>query len=365
MSTTADKIEQLVSSEKIFKPAVTEGSTDRKRQRLVGLLRGYFATPVIAALGETGMAERMSAGSFSVSDWEPDLDLRIVAALFGYLHSIGLLEKAEGNRYELTPEGRTALLRNGAFSLLMSYADYLHTLPDLLTGGKYKPSVNRLRNVRGSGQLHSKKFFPIAFEFLSDDPPHSLIDVGCGDGCFLECARDKWPSLRVFGVDLSEEAVERTKIRLGTPNTGDPIAFAADAHDIAEWSAAVPNTLRESPRVVISMWFVAHEFSQGSSQRLKTFFKTLKETFPLASVVLGEITAISSDVLASNYELSIMPEFLLFHALSGQGVLPWHTWKSVLEEIPYSLTAEQRLDVVHSSEGEAIPASFIWLLSPQ
>lgn len=338
---------------------------EAKRKRLVGLLRGYFASPVIATLGEMGLADRMLEGDFSVADWNHISRPEIVVALFNYLHSIGLLTKRNAAEYTLTPDGRTAIGRNGAFSLLMSYADYLHQLPNIFAGEDSKPTVNRLRNVRGSGQLHNKKFFPDAFNFFSSDPPSAIIDIGCGDGCFLDHAQERWPELSVFGVDLSETAVETTKNRLRRLNSSDSIAVAANGHDVAIWSKAAPEIVRNSPRLVISLWFVAHEFSDGSPERIHSFFSALRRTFPQAQVVLGEISNISPDLLAEDHDLSIMPEFLLFHELSRQGVLPWATWQQILGEIPYALKSERRFDEVRSGSGESIPASFLWLLQPK
>ena len=68
--------------------------------------------------------------------------------------------------------------------------------------------------------------------------------------------------------------------------------------------------------------------------------------------------------MAEDQDFSIMPEFLLFHALSGQGLLSWGTWQEVLDGIPYSLKEELRFDEVRPAEGEPIPASFLWVLHP-
>lgn len=363
---SSDPIEGGLGDSMNARPSMTAHTVgEMKRKRIVNLLRGYFATPVIAALGETGMAEKMALGEFSQTDWGPEFDTNVVTVLFAYLHSIGLIAKTEESRFTLTAEGQTVIGRNGAFSLLMSYADYLHMLPDLLFGKAVGPSVNRRRNVRGSGQLHSKKFFPAAFDDVPSEPPLALIDVGCGDGCFLEYAREKWPGLCVFGVDLSDTAVEATKDRLSSSLDTSPIAVTANGHDIAVWSAAAPSNVRNSSRLLISMWFVAHEFSQGSPERLKDFFSRLKEAFPSATVVLGEITNIPPDILKSNYDLSIMPEFLLFHSLSGQGVLSWATWRGILAAIPYILKNERTFDLVTAPDGGRIPASFVWQLVPR
>lgn len=359
----------LLTPERGVSPAnfssIAPDSGKAKRERLVSLLRGYFASPVIATLGELGMAERMLAGEFSVADWSSNSKPEILSALFQYLHSVGILTRGSNGNYALTASGRTVIRRNGAFSLLMSYSDYFQQLPSLLAGAGTNPSVNRSRNVRGSGQLHSKKFFPAAFGFFPSDPPRGIIDIGCGDGCFLESAQSLWPDLVVFGVDLSEIAVETTKKRLAMSNHPGPIAVAANGHDVAIWSQAVPAALRDSPRLIISFWFVAHEFSNGSPDKIKTFFSALHQTFPRAQVLLGEINKISSEVLAEDHDLSIMPEFLLFHALSAQGVLSWETWKEVLGDIPYLLKEERRFDDVAPADGEPVPASFLWLLQPQ
>lgn len=356
----------LVSDREQVTTFVAESNRgEGKRRNLVGLLRGYFASPVIAALGETGMAERMLAGDFSVTDWDAVSQPDVVAALFRYLLSIGLITKGTIADYALTSEGRTAVGRNGAFSLLMSYEDYFRQLPEILAGQKCHPSVNRLRNVRGSGQLHTKKFFPAALGFFSDFPPTAVIDVGCGDGRFLEHARQRWPNLPIFGVDLSETAVETTKDRLGSPTAFEQIAVASNGRDVKLWSQAAPENVRKSPRLIISLWFVAHEFSNGSAETIQTFFSVLHQTFPQAQIVLGEINKISPEILAEDHDLSIMPEFLLFHELSGQGVLSWGMWQNILESIPYDLKAECRFDEVRPSSGEMIPASFLWLLHPK
>jgi Trans-aconitate methyltransferase len=344
-------------------PTAADGG-EAKRKTLVGLLRGYFASPVIATLGEMGMADRMMEGEFSVDDWTEIPQPEIVAALFNYLHSIGLLRKGTNGRYTLTPEGRTAIGRNGAFSLLMSYSDYFHQLPNVLSGENTKPTVNRLRNVRGSGQLHGRKFFPAAFNLFPSQTPSALIDIGCGDGCFLDHARQRWPDVAVFGVDLSATAVEATKQRLNPSNPSDLLAVAANGHNVAAWGKAAPEAIRKSPRLVISLWFVAHEFSNGSPERIQAFFSELRQAFPQAQILLGEINKIPSDVLAQDHDLSIMPEFLLFHDLSRQGVLTWSMWQQIRSDIPYTLSAERKFDEIRLASGESTPASFLWLLRP-
>jgi SAM-dependent methyltransferase len=362
MHTSTDSIvETPAPSTPITSAAGANGPGKDKRKSLVGLLRGYFAGPVIAVLGETGLADRMLAEQFTVSDISTGFRRDLVFVLCHYLLSIGLLKERSNEQYSLTSSGRTILERNGAFSLLMSYADYFHELPELLRGTLARPVINRRRNVRGSGQLHSRKFFPSAFEMLSGENVEAVIDVGCGDGCFLAHTLEKWPRAAVFGVDLSPAAVESTQERLKSSTS----VTIADGFDVALWSVAIPTPAIARAKLLVSLWFVAHEFSHGSVDRVIEFFDKLKLAFPEAQVLLGEINNIRADVLAANHERSIMPEFLLFHALSGQGVLEWSAWQRVLQRIPYELKCEAKFDEVQSDSGESIPASFVWLLGPK
>jgi len=143
------------------------------------------------------------------------------------------------------------------------------------------------------------------------------------------------------------------------------IAVAANGYDVATWSQATPENIRRSLYLVVSMWFVGHEFSKASSERMVTFFEAVYASFPQAQLILGEINNIPAEILAEDHDLSIMPEFLLFHELSGQGVLSWDMWLKILDNIPYLVKAERRFDEVRSGSGKTIPASFLWLLEPK
>jgi hypothetical protein len=78
--------------------------------------------------------------------------------------------------------------------------------------------------------------------------------------------------------------------------------------------------------------------------RCANFFRELRAAIPEAEILLGEVTALPPSFLARHHESSSLPELLLFHSLSGQGVLEWETWHCILDEIPYSLAAIREFD---------------------
>ena len=92
-------------------------------------------------------------------------------------------------------------------------------------------------------------------------------------------------------------------------------------------SAHVPEFIKSGRSLVVSMWFVAHEFSEGDPKVIRYFFRELNLKLPYAEIILGEITALPPRLLAEHHAVSIMPEMLLFHALSLQGVLSWENWQ--------------------------------------
>ena len=91
------------------------------------------------------------------------------------------------------------------------------------------------------------------------------------------------------------------------------------------------------------------------------FFKDIKKYIPNAIILIGEITKIENHVLALNKDVSIMPEFLFFHELSGQGVLKFSDYDLILKKIPYRLSKCIKFDLMRHNK-KTIPSAFIWLL---
>lgn len=345
---------------------VSEVAIDHKKVRgsVISLLRGSFSTPTIAALAELGLIERMLAGPFRVEDFPMAVDKRVLSSVFLYLHSLNLLKRMPEGGYGLTDEGRTALKRNGAFLLLFSYRGYFENLAGLLTADA-EATVDRRRNVLGSGSLHSKKFFPAVWEMFRGARPSALIDVGCGDGQFLTDACTAWPGVSIAAVDLSPIAVETTLKRLETFGRNDVVGVVKSGANVADWIANVPEALKAGSPLVVSMWFVVHEFSGRDPKTVVRFFHEVWSALPKADIILGEINALPPELLAEHHESSIMPELLLFHDLSGQGVLTWESWADVLDEIPYSLIGERQFDLVGEVGEQTTPSSFVWHLRPK
>ena len=227
----------------------------------------------------------MLGESFSVEDFTAVKNPQILCSSFKYLHSLDLLEPFNHNgRYTLTKAGRAVFKRAGGFLLLSSYNPYFVNLGNLLMGEEIAPTVDRRRNVLGSGSLHSKKFFPCVWEELADNPPAVLIDLGCGDGTFLELTCHEWPNVTVVASDMSPLAVQFAVSRLAKIGRPAGAGIVENAGSVESWVSQLPAALKSTCPCVVSIWFVAHEFSDGNPEKIVDFFRRVRSSLPCAQL---------------------------------------------------------------------------------
>ena len=85
---------------------------------------------------------------------------------------------------------------------------------------------------------------------------------------------------------------------------------------------------------------------------------------PNAHIVAGELVKPDYTAMVGNKYNSIMPEYMLFHNLSGQGVLNHKELLHVLKNIPYKLTKNKNFDIIKNKK-LSTPSAVAWLLEPK
>ena len=307
----------------------------------------------------------MSESCFSCATF-PEAEPATTNSVFKYLAALGLLvERCEAaGHYVASDLGRKVFARHGSFCILNSYQNFFQDLTSLLLvsnlGGK--PVVNRFRNVLGSGQLHSRKFFSPALQMLAGRSFPFLVDLGCGNGQFLQQAIELKLARKLGGVDVSHVAVTATATKVGGARACVCLhAVEADAYVVSIWSKKLP-WYKEAG--LFSLWFVLHEFSRSDPRVVLRFLREINSRYPSAELILGELVKLPDHALANNRTESIMPEFLFFHELSGQGVLSWPEWQEIRRTMPFQVVTERYLDSILVEDGTTLPSSFIWHLKP-
>ena len=338
------------------------------KEEIISLLRGYFTCPLISFLGKRGILSKLIEDDFSINEFKEITNLKSFCSILTYFKSIGLLEQINENKYRTTEVGKKIFRRYGAFNLLHSYGNFLNLLEKIIFEKNYtgKPSVDRLENVIGSGQINGKKFFPSAIEMMKQNNKLSkVIDIACGNGFFLKNDLENFPSCKIGAVDISQEAIEETQKNLtSTFNNIDLTTVLSDGNKVSNWLPLnIDADNHNGKGVIITMWYFLHEISKRNPDVIIRFFKSIYKIAPLAEIIIGEITLVPTDVLVKTRYETIMPEFLFFHEISGQGVLSWQDYQNILKQIPYNLSGEKIFDVL-KCDGNETPSGFVWHLTP-
>lgn len=338
------------------------------REELVSLLRGYFSCPMISSLGKRGVLTAMLDKPFTADSFPAIMDRDLFATILKYFVSLGLIENVGQGTYNTTEFGNKIFKRFGSFNLLHSYGNFFARLDDMLFEpfNEERPRCDRLENVIGSGQTNGRKFFPKALEMIKKMDLGLIADIGCGDGNFLSRVIELFPEVSVIASDISKTSVDFTLANLKKRFAKIKIEpVLTDAANVDRWAGVLAERVKDvKGETVVSMWYLIHEISKGNDAYIVDFIKNIYQRCPQANLVIGEIVSIPPNVLAENRYDSIMPEFLFFHDISGQGVLSWDQYQRILKQIPYKLVDEALFDLVKAGEAE-LPTGFVWHLQPK
>ena len=157
---------------------------------------------------------------------------------------------------------------------------------------------------------------------------------------------------------MSPLAVQFAVARLEKIGRPAGAGIVENAGSVESWVSQLPDTLKSACPCVVSIWFVAHEFSCGNPETIVDFFGEFDRLFHAPTLFLARSCAIPPNVLALNHDLSIMPEFLFFHELSHQGILDWDTWQGILRQIPYTLFLAESFRSCRRSKWRRNPKQF-------
>lgn len=210
------------------------------QEQVLKHIEGLLIGPTIVLLGMNGMFHKYFMESrFSPEEFhENHEDFRKILDLFAHL---GWFRKVK-DQYEYTEEGVFFAKRGSAYGVTVSYIPTFRQLDELIFGnpnvlwdkpeGAPELHVDREMNVWGSGGAHATYFNVIdeiiieLFNRPIDEQPKGILDMGCGNGAFLQhmfevierqTARgkvlDQHP-LFLVGADYNQAALKVTRTNL-------------------------------------------------------------------------------------------------------------------------------------------------------
>ncbi len=202
-------------------------------------IEGVIAAPIIVLLGVNGLFHKyFMEASFTAEEYHRDPEsFKKILDFFAHL---GWFKKKK-NTYQFTDKGLFFAKRASAYGVTVSYIPTFLKLDDLIFGDplvlksssdETEKHVHREMNVWGSGGAHATYFKVIddviidLFNRPIDEQPKGILDMGCGNGAFIEhifdvieqrTSRgkllDEHPLLLV-GADFNKAALKVTRANL-------------------------------------------------------------------------------------------------------------------------------------------------------
>ena len=221
-------------------PDVSDPEEEAVQYQIYKHIQGMIIGPLIVALGINGMFnEYFSIAPFEVEEFTEHHDE--VKAIVDFFTWVGWFTQ-KGSVYKFTPEGLFLARRAAAYGVTVSYLPTFLQIHELLFGNpdvfRNQPAsspelhVNRSMNVWGSGGAHSgyfKKVDEIILDLFNrpvHEQPKGFLDMGCGNGAFIEHIfkiiwrqtergkiLDEYP-LFIVGADFNEASLRATRATL-------------------------------------------------------------------------------------------------------------------------------------------------------
>ena len=203
-------------------------------------VEGYLVGPTLVRLGMNGMFHKyFMESSFRPEEYHKSPEL--FSKILNFFTFLGWFKEKNGN-YQFTEEGLFFAKRASAYGVTVSYLPTFSKVDALMFGnptvlrllddGSDEIHVDREMNVWGSGGAHDT-YFKVVDEILIDlfnrpieQQPKGILDMGCGNGAFLQHIfevidrqtlrgkmLDDYP-LFLVGADYNQAALKVTRANL-------------------------------------------------------------------------------------------------------------------------------------------------------
>ncbi|WP_353778455.1 class I SAM-dependent methyltransferase [Winogradskyella sp. 3972H.M.0a.05] len=209
--------------EKIFKKfenkfGMKNTESDAIESQVLKHIEGAIAGPIVVLLGVNGLFHKyFMEASFRAQEYHKDPES--FKKILDFFSHLGWFKKKK-ETYRFTDEGLFFAKRASAYGVTVSYLPTFVSLDELIFGNplvlktdspdETEKHVHREMNVWGSGGAHSTYFKVIdeiiieLFNRPIDEQPKGILDMGCGNGAFIEHIFDVIEQRTLRGQMLEE-----------------------------------------------------------------------------------------------------------------------------------------------------------------
>ncbi len=209
-------------------------------QQILMHIEGVIIAPIIVLLGVNGLFHKyFMEASFRAQEYHKDPES--FKKILNFFAHLGWFTK-KNDTYQFTDKGLFFAKRASAYGVTVSYLPTFMQLDELIFGNPLvlktsssdepEKHVHREMNVWGSGGAHSTYFKIIdaiiieLFNKPIDEQPKGILDMGCGNGAFIQHIFDviEHQTLRgklleehpllLVGADFNQAALKVTRANL-------------------------------------------------------------------------------------------------------------------------------------------------------
>ena len=334
----------------------------KARQQIVSLIRGFYFLPIFLNLHKMNILSKFSINRFVNITKFKYKNTKFLKRILDYLVRLDLFERKKSS-YRIKKSGIFISKRIGTMYILNSYSKIINNFFVNLNRAVPENSwCERKDNIIGSGLIHVKKFFEPSLKLINLKKTNNILDIGCGDGTFLNVVKKSNSAINILGCDLSYLSVKQAQKKLGFKKNN--IIFQSNALDISKIkNRLIKNKIELDKNSVISLWFLLHEISNNSTSVVVNYLKKIRKNFPKTPILIGEISKLHDKLSIEQKSASIMPEFTLFHELSGQGLLSENQYLSIFQKSSYKLKKIIKTDNL-KIKNSSTSSNFICLIEP-
>ena len=100
------------------------------------------------------------------------------------------------------------------------------------------------------------RYFPPVLSYFAREKIETVVDVGCGNGHFLNLMNNNFENLNLIGFDMSSVSVKAAKL-IKRNNSNKLFIFKEDASKYVKWAKKKLQILLKGKKTVFFFWFVA------------------------------------------------------------------------------------------------------------
>lgn len=317
------------------------------KKKFVSYVRGYYFVNIFCDLIEMNIIDQKKL-SINLNKLKNKSSRNKAIFALNYLVNLGILN-FKNNHYIFTKIGKKHLERSGILQIPFSYRDFISNTEGYILQDK-NIICRRTTNVIGSGNVHKRKYFLPTIKKFNFNQYDYVVDLGCGDGTFIETLfKNKFRNIAIAS-DLSKEAINKSKKRLQSNNNVEYVL--SNALDYNKWS----KNIKENKKVLVCFWFIIHEISNIEKTKLLSFLKGLrKKKF---DILICEINRLNEKKLQKELDTHLMPEYYYFHDISNQKLMSMKEFKNIFRKAKYKEVTKIYFDNIKNSTKEP-PTVFV------